>query len=598
MTVVPVVATMLFGLAVWRVVRTIVRSPQPCLDRPIAFLALIALVLGLARWPSVMEYVEYNPDESQIVAQAALFLHRVVPWRDVDGTTSGPLNSLVLTVPLALGAPMSWATARLALVAARLSIIAFLYLAIRPLAGDLIGRAAVLPLVAFYVFTLDPDFSHFSSETVPSVLFSGSAALLASAWVRGASGGAFYLVGTLLGAIPIAKLQAAPLAATLGIMAVYLAHQYVRRDGAGYGRMLAVLAGLATPSVLVLLLVAANGVMTDMWISYVLSSIAYIGPQGVIEKSWRLLRVSVHGDAVRLLSSMALGLGVSGIAMLTVRGALSVQQLLGCVIAALAVVVALYCAWAPGYAFPHYLNLTFPPLILLSGLSLGTVWQARSSEKDDSRGITRRGRWIVGIVLVILMLPASLAVRFVVNAGLPGLRSYHPYPYQEGPRDGHRLSATAEAILAVARPGEPVAIWGWMPGLYVETSTIPGTRDAVAGYAVGEGPFRYYYRQRFLADLTALRPPIFVDAVAGGCFVWIGWPPHENLRYDSFPDLREHVAKTYVLLREVHQGPDGLPVRLFVLRERAERLGANRRRSQPAALQSPVAANFRGARYH
>ena len=67
------------------------------------FAGLMALAVLIFRWPVLFVPMELNPDETQMASQAMKYLLDFVPWRSVDGTTSGPLNSWLLAIPACFG---------------------------------------------------------------------------------------------------------------------------------------------------------------------------------------------------------------------------------------------------------------------------------------------------------------------------------------------------------------------------------------------------------------------------------------------------------------------------------------------------------------
>src|SRR3954470_24047703 len=79
----------------------------------ILFALLVLGVLLAWRWPFLLSADEYNPDESQLIAGAITLRIDPVPWRSVDGFTSGPLNFYPLLVPRLFGLPLDYFTARL-----------------------------------------------------------------------------------------------------------------------------------------------------------------------------------------------------------------------------------------------------------------------------------------------------------------------------------------------------------------------------------------------------------------------------------------------------------------------------------------------------
>ena len=146
-----------------------------------------------------------------------------VPWRDVDGTTSGPLNSLLLSVPMWCGAPAAWATDRLVLLAINWMVVLFSYLTLRCFLTRAEAQFSLTPLLLFFSFTRSPTFTHYSSQAiirqvnVPACfLFAGESMGRRKNFPR-----EDVRAGVLLGAIPLQKLQCVPLAMFLGSRPYY-----------------------------------------------------------------------------------------------------------------------------------------------------------------------------------------------------------------------------------------------------------------------------------------------------------------------------------------------------------------------------------------
>jgi hypothetical protein len=85
---------------------------------------------------------------------------------------------------------------------------------------------------------------------------------------------------------------------------------------------------------------------------------------------------------------------------------------------------------------------------------------------------------------------------------------------------------------------------------------------------ISQGPFQKYYRARFLGDLRAKPPDLFIDAVAPDVFRWPGWS-EENDGYESDPQLRKFIDGRYTLVDELTLVKGAKPVRFFARREPA-----------------------------
>ena len=144
------------------------------------------------------------------------------------------------------------------------------------------------------------------------------------------------------------------------------------------------------------------------------------------------------------------------------------------------------------------------------------------------------------------------------------------FAYVIGPRDWRLPNDGIERVTTVVhdiqetRPVRSLAIWGWEPGVYVLTGIPPATRDSVAYEMIAKGPLQPYFRTRFLDDLRANPPDLFIDAVAKGAFLWPTWT--ENDGYESNPQLRKFIEDNYVLVDDLALIKGGKPVRFFARR--------------------------------
>jgi hypothetical protein len=534
------------------------------LERPVVFFALVGACLLVVRWPQINSPQEINVDESQFLAQAMRFCSHPVPWRDVDGTTSGPLNSLFLSGPMLFGAPEGWRLARIMLWAANCLTVGFLYLGLRRFGSRGEAQFVLIPTILFYAFGLAPDFNHYSSETLPALLLAAGWCLLAWEWTAQKSSGArLFALGLVAGSIPFTKLQAGPLAAFLvlvGLGQLVAKGRAAKQTAANWWPRAAMLCGgaLVVPAA-ILGVVAATGAFPDFWTSYILASGAYAGEAlGSKWHIWRALftKPDFAPYALCALVMLAFLLGVA------FRGGASRRGKWFWPLAAVAANGGLtaLCVAAPGKAFAHYLALLVPPMALFMGLAFLAVKDRLTVANGAGSKVPGNFPPLLKAAVVLMVLPMLWQpVRYV--AGIKAA-----FPAEELPK----VSAIAGKIREASRPGDTLSIWGWMPSYYVETGLAPATRDAIGHYVVTAGPYQDFFRARFLADFQRSRPALFVDAVADGAFCWWSWKRSDVL--EGFPGLAAYVNENYALWWSIYLKDDGLPVRIYVRNDRMAEL--------------------------
>ena len=495
---------------------------------------LLLGVLVLFRWPLIVLPHELYPDESQLLAGALTLRHDPVFWRSVDGNTAGPLDFYALLPAAFFPGAAGYAAARLTAVLIIWGLLVTAGETLALVAGRTVARVAVLPALACAALTTSPEFVHYSTELMPGLLL----ALAVFAMVRQSlqsTRGNLWAAALLLGAVPFTKLQAAPIAAALGLFLV--GAEIV----AGRSRHVGLLVGAALlPTLVFTALVTVTGQVEQMVIPYFLQNTLYAqtGRQslGLVIRQLGEQSVTNGYHALWLGGSAVFFLG----AMLAARNTHGPLRRHGLAAAGL-LVVTTFVIVSPGRPYHHYLNFLTLPVTLLAGVALGLVRQAR----------TDRPAFVLGVFLACTLLP-QLALR----------ASPRPDPYEyynttiSARGSAHRELVTR--IKTVSSPGESLGVWGWRSSLYVETGLYQASRVAHTESLHVAGPWQKFYLRRYYDDLVAARPPVIVDATGPGNFHF----ESRSMGLEIYPLLHAWVSANYTCVGEV----DG--TRLYVRRDR------------------------------
>ncbi len=255
---------------------------QAILNRRVEWLVLAAVVgiFLLSRLPAILSGHQINVDESQVLAQVLRYRLDIVPWRSVDGTSSGPLNTWYLMAAQALGLPFGYVGAHLLAAASWAATLVAGFLFSRRVFGEAPALlATVLASIWLSCMQID-DFVYYSSEVLPVMLIAIGLYLGQGRFWSQMSG------GFLLGMVPWAKLQLAPVAALVGLLAVaQILFSTTPQDGGSQSRGLSkrvsevglVVAAALIPSLIMLTLVWHGRVLQDFYQSYIVGNMEYAG---------------------------------------------------------------------------------------------------------------------------------------------------------------------------------------------------------------------------------------------------------------------------------------------------------------------------------
>lgn len=516
------------------------RVPKP----ELGLACCIGLVL-LSRLVAVTSPLELNVDESQMIAQAMRLQDHPVPWLAMDGTTSGPVNSWLLLLAHQFGLPLSYRGVHaFAALCLAVSLVAT-YFTARAMYSARSALLAFVPAALWLSLNLFNDFLQYASELASIALISGALWLsVAPARHHGTALLRFALAALALGLVPWAKLQAAPIAATAGVLIVLRAWLAAAGRRERMRILVTGLAGALLPSLLLLAWLRNAGAIESFWRSYIQVALQYAASKSTAEfvRDLVLLVAWRHSGALLLPA-----LGAAFVAARWLGRGPSVTRRLDDSIPFALLAISLFAVAKPTTQFPHYQLLLVMPAILVAAASLERLREHASADEPTWRGRFRA-----------LWLPVAVAFPVLFAAHhADWLMSEHRR--RTVPHAASAQHQIAEAVRAAAPHMKSLAVWGWHPSLYVELQVAPSTRHAINHFLMVEGEHQAFLRRGLLDDLQTEQPDTV--AVVRPILRLPGMNPES-----PFPELDALLRANYV--RRSEQGfPHGTTVTVYTRRD-------------------------------
>jgi putative flippase GtrA len=527
-------------------------------------LVLMAAILACARWPSINYPLPLNVDESQALANVLRMAATGIGWANSDGTTVGPLNSLVLGWPQLLNLDATFWTMRMT----ALTLIVVIFASMMYGLGIWLGRArtrvVMIVPTCIYALSAHADMLHYSSELLSLALLGlANALILRLAHSRApASTAQAWLLGLSLGAVPFAKLQAAPIAAAMlaGGFFVTGARRWPQRQ------QLNVLVASMLPGALLLAPLLLRHEFNHFWLSYIAWAGLYVKASLSLDQFNRLLAAEpIVQTAVYALIGIA-GLACSSLALSRLARINSASKpdeapWLGVLsYSALLCAISLWACTKPGNMFPHYLQLFLPWLIQFTAIA----WADAS-----------KGGGIAIQVTPILILGTAIA-------------SIRP-PWQDFQKAFDKVVGNVPESHFnrpqlwgwIVPDGSPLLVWGWMPHWYVWADARPATRETHTYAQIVASSLQGYFRQRWLADWDKTPPFIVLDAVHGASF---GFHNADTEGPKIFEEFQRRLSAGFTRISPQDADPNCAV--LYVRSELAQ--GFLDRRVQPASVVAKV----------
>lgn len=493
------------------------------------------ILLVFMRLPVIVLNRELNPDESQMLSHALTLVQDPVYWRSVDGTTIGPLDNYLLTIPHFFGFQINYTSGRMMGLLCIAGAWMLLFSAIRNWFGIAIARRmAVVPLI-FLAFTQEIDFVHYSSEQLPVLLLAFCVYHLSRLDPKSQPEPAnLFWLGLAAGAVPFGKLQAIPLVAVLVLAAFIVLFKRFRRYGEVKPVIALVLGGLTVP-LFFLVFTLSFGVFDDLIDFYVLGNAIYADGSTLSEipaQFYKIVSLSTDFQFFMLALAVPMAVGLVQAVRLYLPGKTDFYVPVTLVLLILATI---YAVTKSGNDFIHYLNFCIIPWTLLAAYGLSAVesWS------------------VVFPAVLVAWFGGYDAFHFIKERRLNAFDSVGATTLPQSP-------VVAE-ILKKRQEGDYMIVWGWNCSYYVEAQLAQGTAENHSERSIFAHPMRDTYRQRYMSDLERTRPAFVVDAV-GKNSLWVQDKKTQGI--ESYPELNQYIRNHYTSLGEFDD------VRLYVRNDR------------------------------
>ncbi|WP_247237037.1 hypothetical protein [Telluribacter sp. SYSU D00476] len=529
-------------------------STTSWLRKDALFIGLILVGVWVLRIPTLV-YSHLDVDESDWIAGAATFYTDPYFWLSVDGTTSGPLSIIPLSLIPLFGGSLSYAAVRLfALTLYVLPSLLCLYLGLRNLYNVRIADVVIIPLAT--IVAMAHSLSAYNGEF--AIMFLTSLSLyFYSKSISGRYSTLYYWgAGFVIGMLAYSKPQAIPLGMIIALGYLWKINadkRQIKTTGAF------VLGGLS-PTLLVALYLTLTNLWEDFINSYILNNLFYGGVEGAFGNTystWKIISKTL--DYVTALPEYSFWM-LSGLFsfLLGITMLYSQRRMLGreltreLAFAVVMLVVAFFCAVKPLTFFYHYQNMLIIPVAWMCGTAGACLYHLIQLPSVAATPVRP------------FMVRVGVPIFFIVTMGFSVIQTIHHW---EAPSlligtEHYAPTKESEIISRFAQPNERMATWGWNTALFVDTGLLQGTRDGHTHYHMSPIKLQTYYLERYVRDLKRNKPKVVVETFQGYSALTFGADGRREFGLENYPLVYNYVKQHYELKADI----DG-KTRVFVRKE-------------------------------
>jgi hypothetical protein len=196
---------------------------------------------------------------------------------------------------------------------------------------------------------------------------------------------------------------------------------------------------------------------------------------------------------------------------------------------------SVYAVAQPQRFFRHYALFLIVPSGFAAGVVLGEL------RKTCLSGLTT-GRFTS--ITVRLISTGCVAVS-ALQLGMSLVRENRFIERRHQFREKY-VSPVAEAILQHGSAGDVMAIWGWSPGLHVQTGLIQATSESIPIWQSRPNPQQAFFVKRYADELRRSNAKLFVDTQMS--YEWLGVRGQE---FEELPEIAEIVDRDFKVVSRI-----------------------------------------------
>ena len=497
----------------------------------LVFFTIFSFILFARASSFLFGYELLNIDESQMMANAIRLQLNGFNIFEFDGTSSGFLNSLILTWPSLLGLDITFLSTRFtALILISLTLY-FCFLYLRFEVNKLISFLIILPALLLFSLTNDPDYQHYSSELLSTlfiiITLYGFRSYIETNKIYSLLIGLF-----LLGLIIFSKTQIIPTA----IILCFLVSLYFLWKK-NYFMIFKNLLIFFAPIAIIIFSYFLAGYLKDYYINYFEFSKAVvskyslgenINPKNVITENVStkskifdhlLLNSVFHYFYLKIILTFYLFLLMLSFKKTKKIFNYSFFLIVICIISVLMSIVI------TGAIYRHY----FIPLVPLTTLFVGSIFTMVANILGRS---------------FIFKIPIYFFFIIFVTSFLFENKKFYAQRYEKNQFNFQKINLNSPKVLDYlgVQKGN-IYIWGWAPQWYVLSYLFPSDRATISQKNIENYSNKEYFNSRLIKDLEDNKPNIIIDFVKPKSFLYTN--PELGIKNSPLKNL---IKKEYVKL--------------------------------------------------
>jgi len=493
--------------------------------------SLLFFVTTLLLWisfqvPNLAQY-SVHINECQHIAEGNRIVDYPVFWKQLDGTTLGPLPIYYLGVFKLLGVPLDYFTIKLLNFSIWLFVIFTVYKIFRLNFGREDSVVFLSPIVTIIIFFSNHDYLGYNGEPLTVLLLTVAVLLISKLLFQSALRVSYYefLLGFVLVAVPFSKFQGGPIAFAIGVY--YLILLIIEKKS-----LLPILLGVFSFLIIIFALIFMSDSFYDFWQSFIINNISYASTseglnsqKGIFVRVLKLVLTIFGAVETRVLFLMALGLLV-----IKIRKIIPGVRKLGKEKINLRdeklfylyfFLLAIFTVYVPGNVFYHYALFLIVPSLLFIIYSIDDLFSIEQFLKKKL------------ILIVFVLIPGTLAT-------FSGNEIFSQLAAGQAQDD----NAVVQYLRTHSQSNDKLALWGWESCIYANTGLIMATRESQTQRQMLSPKQQDYYIKRYLVDISEERPRYFLDSTKKNSWI-LDFDKHN---YQNYPELKKFIDQNYCLI--------------------------------------------------